>query len=226
MMYSNPLEQFKIYSIIFNQYLTNLSIILILGLIIKYTIISKVEIIPSRWNIIYSSIISNIMSLYPNTSKKELFPIIFTVFSVILINNLLGMIPYSFTPTSHMSLTLGISLNIMIGLTLMANKDIFNLFVPQGTPIYLVPLLVGIEFISYISRAFSLSLRLTANISAGHCLILTIALLSNSFGFYLTPIIFSTVLFGLEVMVAILQAYVFTLLVCSYLNDILLIKSH
>lgn len=171
----NPLEQFRVYTSV--MMMTNLVVILIIGSIISNTIIIVTKSIGSKWNIIIQSIIGTVIGL---KSKKELVPMISTIFSVIIITNVLGLIPYGFTATTHITMTMSISLTIILGITIMGNRNIkfYSIFIPSGTPIYLVPLIVGIEVISYISRVFSLALRLTANISAGHCLIGVISMIS------------------------------------------------
>lgn len=255
----NPLEQFAIYSSPLGLWnskiqnvgifsITNISIFISLGLI--FSLIFQISassylIKPTRWNIVLEALLASIIGIIlDQIGKKGLkyYPIIITLFSFIIASNILGMIPYSFTPTSHISVTLGLSIAIMISLTLIGFEkhklDFFSLFVPTGTPIGLVPLLVFIEFISYSARAFSLALRLTANVSAGHCLFGVISMLtvsaflamSNHFmiqGLILSlPLLILVLLYGLELLVAVLQAYVFTLLTCSYLSDIENLGAH
>lgn len=219
----NPLEQFRVYTSV--MMMTNLVVILIIGSIISNTIIIVTKSIGSKWNIIIQSIIGTVIGL---KSKKELVPMISTIFSVIIITNVLGLIPYGFTATTHITMTMSISLTIILGITIMGNRNIkfYSIFIPSGTPIYLVPLIVGIEVISYISRVFSLALRLTANISAGHCLIGVISMISykaisgsNIIGVLPMYMIGLMGIYSLELLVASMQAYVFTLLVSSYIND-------
>lgn len=225
----NPLEQFRVYTSV--MMMTNLVVILIIGSIISNTIIIVTKSIGSKWNIIILCIIGTVQGL---KSKKELVPMISTIFSVIIITNVLGLIPYGFTATTHITMTMSISLTIILGITIMGNLIIipsrsikfYSIFIPSGTPIYLVPLIVGIEVISYISRVFSLALRLTANISAGHCLIGVISMISykaisGSNIILIVPMYMIGLMgiYSLELLVASLQAYVFTLLVSSYIND-------
>lgn len=218
----NPLEQFRVYTSV--MMMTNLVVILIIGSIISNTIIIVTKSIGSKWNIIIQSIIGTVIGL---KSKKELVPMISTIFSVIIITNVLGLIPYGFTATTHITMTMSISLTIILGITIMnRNIKFYSIFIPSGTPIYLVPLIVGIEVISYISRVFSLALRLTANISAGHCLIGVISMISykaisgsNIIGVLPMYMIGLMGIYSLELLVASMQAYVFTLLVSSYIND-------
>nr|NP_043730.1 H(+)-transporting ATPase, F0 subunit 6 [Allomyces macrogynus]P50364.1 RecName: Full=ATP synthase subunit a; AltName: Full=F-ATPase protein 6 [Allomyces macrogynus]AAA64932.1 subunit 6 of the ATPase complex [Allomyces macrogynus]AAC49231.1 H(+)-transporting ATPase, F0 subunit 6 [Allomyces macrogynus] len=257
----NPLEQFSVYSAtsailgsssnsLAITSLTNIAILFIIGLLVLtiFQISASSHLIkPTRWNIVLETWVASILGIVKdqigNDAKNSLiyFPLIFTFFSFVFISNILGMIPYSFTPTSHISVTLGLSIAIMIGVTLIGfskhQLDFFSLFVPKGTPLALVPLLVLIEFISYSARAFSLALRLTANVSAGHCLFGVISALSVSAciavsslllkGITITlPLAVLVVLYGLELLVALLQSYVFTLLTCSYLADVVNMGDH
>jgi len=155
---------------------------------------------------------------------RAYFPFVFTMFMFILFGNLLGMIPYSFTFTSHIVVTFVLALVVFVGVTIIgfaaSGPKFLRLFVPAGAPIFLLPLLIVIEIISYFVRPISLSLRLFANMMAGHTMLKVFG------GFVLVvgaagalPILITVALTGLEVVVAILQAYVFTILSCLYLND-------
>lgn len=159
------------------------------------------------------------------------FYFIFTLFMFILSCNLLGMIPYCFTATSHIVITFGLSIAIFIGVTCLGfvhhGIHFFSLFVPSGVPMVLLPLIFSIELISYLTRGLSLGIRLTANMFAGHTLLKIIStfawkmlmaagLLSIA---GLAPVALLFALTGLEIVIAVLQAYVFTVLTCSYLND-------
>lgn len=164
-------------------------------------------------------------------SGQPFFPGIYSLFLFILFLNLVGLIPYSFTATAHFALTLGFSVTIVLGVTLLGfhrhGLHFFSIFVPVGTPLALVPMLVLIETISYLARAFSLGIRLGANMLAGHVLLNLIASFSWKFivgsvtGLLLAPVplIFLSLLYGLEIAIAFIQAYVFVLLTCSYIND-------
>jgi F-type H+-transporting ATPase subunit a len=160
-------------------------------------------------------------------------PLIITIFSMIIISNLLGMIPYSFTTTSQFVLTLSMSVSILIGVTIIGFESqgikYLSLLIPMGTPLGLIPLLVFVELLSYLSRGVSLGVRLGANMMAGHALIKIITFFTFSslfqnfslssilFGFI--PIVFITALIGLELGIALLQSYVFIALTCSYIRD-------
>jgi F-type H+-transporting ATPase subunit a len=144
------------------------------------------------------------------------------------------MIPYSFTSTSQFILTLSLSISIFIAVTIIGFQQqgmkFLSLFIPMGTPLGLIPLLVFVELLSYLSRGISLGVRLGANMMAGHALIKIITFFTFSafftdkinilsFLFTFIPIIFITALIGLEVGIAFLQSYVFIALTCSYLRD-------
>jgi F-type H+-transporting ATPase subunit a len=155
----------------------------------------------------------------------------YTLFLFILINNLIGLVPYSFATTSHFVLTFALSFSIVLGATILGlrkhNIKFFALFVPAGCPLALLPLLVIIEFISYIARNVSLGLRLAANILSGHMLLnilsgFTYNIMTSGILFFilgLLPLSFIIVFSGLELAIAFIQAQVFVVLSCSYIKD-------
>jgi F-type H+-transporting ATPase subunit a len=155
----------------------------------------------------------------------------YVLFVFILINNLLGMVPYSFASTSHFILTFSFSFTIVLGATIVSFQKhglkFFSLFVPAGCPLGLLPLLVIIEFISYLARNVSLGLRLAANILSGHMLLnilsgFTFNIMASSLLFFfvgLLPLVFIIAFSGLELGIAFIQAQVFVVLSCSYIKD-------
>lgn len=155
---------------------------------------------------------------------KKYLPFVFSIFLFVLFGNLLGLIPYGFTFTSQLILTFGLA--SLVFLVVIA-VGIFNhgfkflhLFLPEGAPLVMAPLLVPIEIISFLSRPVSLSVRLFANMMAGHTMLKVFALFTISLGvFGFSTILLNSVLIGFEFLVAFLQAYVFTVLTCLYLND-------
>ena len=185
--------------------------------------------IPGRWQSIVELLYIFIANLVRDTVGKEgrpYFPFIFTVFMFILVGNLFGMIPYSFTFTSHIVVTFAMALVVFIGVTIIAiakhRLHFFTFFMPPGVPLLMAPLLVPIEIISYLSRPISLSVRLFANMLAGHTLLKVFAGFVASLGvFGVFPLAFIVALTGLEIVIALLQAFVFTILTCLYLNDAL-----
>jgi F-type H+-transporting ATPase subunit a len=148
---------------------------------------------------------------------RPYFPFIFTLFMFIFAGNLLGMIPYSYTFTSQIIVTFGMAFVVFIGVTIVAlakhGLHFFTFFFPSGAPIYMAPLLIPIEIISYFVRPVSLSVRLFANMMAGHTMM-------KVFGGF-APLVILVGLTGFEILVAVLQAYVFAVLTCLYLNDAL-----
>jgi F-type H+-transporting ATPase subunit a len=155
---------------------------------------------------------------------RPYFPFIFSLFYFILIGNMLGMMPYGFTFTSHLAVTLGMALVVFIGTTVIGfikhGLHFLSFFLPHGTPIGLAPLLIPLEIMSYCFRPISLSLRLFANMTAGHTLLKVFAGFVVSLGLLgVIPLLAVIGLTGLEFLVAFLQAYVYTVLACIYLND-------
>jgi len=185
--------------------------------------------IPGRWQSMVELLYIFIANLLRDTVGKEgrpYFPFIFTVFMFILVGNLFGMIPYSFTFTSHIVVTFAMALVVFLGVTIIAIAKhrlyFFTFFMPPGVPLLMAPLLVPIEIISYLSRPISLSVRLFANMLAGHTLLKVFAGFVVSLGMFgVFPLAFIIALTGLEIVIALLQAFVFTILTCLYLNDAL-----
>jgi ATP synthase subunit 6 len=243
-MIISPLEQFQIISIIpleiFNMNISFTNSSLMMIIVLFFLVISfnnailNNKIIPVRKQAFVESIYEFVYTLvYENIGSKgnKYFPFIFVLFIYILACNLLGMIPYSFTVTSHIIVTFFLSLSIFISVTIIGfmhhGIHFFSFFLPSGSPIVLAPFLVVIELISYTSRAFSLAIRLFANMMSGHSLLKILAgfawtMLSVGGIFYfiqLVPLIVVFAITGLELGIACLQAYVFTVLTCIYLND-------
>ena len=157
-------------------------------------------------------------------ASKPFFPFILTLFTFILTLNLLGMMPYGFTVTSHVIVTFAIAVMVFMAVTITGfvkhGMKFLSLFLPEGTPIYIAPLMILIELFSFLSRPISLSIRLAGNMIAGHVLLKVLAGFVVMMGVYgIVPIPFMVVMVGFELFVAILQAYLFTILTCVYLND-------
>jgi len=244
----SPLSQFEIRNLLsldapilgnIHISITNIGLYLIIGIffIITLSIIGTNynKLISNNWSISQESLyatIHNIVTNQINPKKGQIyFPFIYTLFVFILINNLIGMIPYSFASTSHFILTFSLSFTIVLGATILGFKNhglkFFSLFVPAGCPLALVPLLVFIEFISYLARNISLGLRLAANITAGHMLLnilsgFTYNIINSGFIFMLLgliPLAFIIAFSGLELGIAVIQAQVFVVLTSSYIKD-------
>lgn len=164
--------------------------------------------------------------LEENTGSKgrKYLPFVFSVFLFVLFGNLLGLIPYSFTFTSQLIVTFGLASMVFLviifaGITHHGIKFL-KLFLPEGAPLLMAPLLVPIELISFLSRPVSLSVRLFANMMAGHTMLKVFALFTVGLGLFgISTVILNSILIGFEFIVAFLQAYVFTVLTCLYLND-------
>jgi F-type H+-transporting ATPase subunit a len=173
------------------------------------------------------SFVSKMISDTAGTKAKPYFAFIFSLFMFVLFCNMFGMIPYTFTVTSHIIVTFVLATFIFIGVTIIGfikhGFGYLKLFVPSGVPIVLLPLIVVIEIISYLSRPISLSVRLFANMMAGHTMMKVFGGFVISLGIVggWLPLSFSVALTGLEILVAFLQAYVFAILTCIYLNDAL-----
>ena len=244
---TSPLEQFEITNLIslnapilgYLQFsLTNLALytIVVLTLILGIHLAgnNQNKIVPSKWSIVLESTFASINSMVRaqiGASNEQYLPFIYTLFFFIIIANLTGNVPYNYTVTTSLVVSIGLSFTIFFGVTLLAlykhGIHFFSFFIPAGTPLGLVPLLVLIELISYIARAFSLGVRLFANMVAGHTLLKILSTLlltlftSSIIMFFVTLIPFSifVALMGLELAVSCIQAYVFVILTCSYLKD-------
>ncbi len=169
--------------------------------------------------------VSNMLRDIVGEKGRPFFPFIFTLFMFILTANMLGMVPGSFTVTSHIIVTLGLALVVFIGSTIVGfaknGVGYLKMFVPSGVPVAMVPLLTVIEVISYFTRPVSLSVRLFANMMAGHTMLKVFASFVVALGILggWAPLAFMVAFTGLEILVAFLQAYVFAVLSCIYLND-------
>lgn len=183
--------------------------------------------VPGRWQGLVEMTYEFVAGLlHDNVGSKgrAYFPLIFTVFMFILMGNLLGMIPYTFTYTSHIIVTFGLAAFVFTTVTIIGfvkhGLHFFSLFFPKGAPIFMAPVIIPIEILSYLSRPVSLSVRLFANMMAGHTMLKVFAGFTVALGvFGVAPLVVNTALTAFEVMVAILQAYVFTILSCIYLHD-------
>jgi len=186
-------------------------------------------IVPGRWQSMVELsyvFIANLVKDTVGTEGRPYFPFIFTVFMFVLVGNLIGMVPYGFTFTSHIIVTFTMAMVVFLGVTVIAlikhKMHFFTFFMPPGVPLIMAPLLVPIEIISYLSRPMSLSVRLFANMLAGHTLLKVFAGFVVALGLFgVFPLAFVVVLTGLEIVIAFLQAFVFTILTCLYLNDAL-----
>lgn len=249
LMVFSPLEQFAIIRLltlrvggldlsITNSFLmTVLGLSLLLGAYVYTLQGTGGKLVPTYTQVCVESQYTFIKGLVGDQLGKEGYPylsLIYVVFTLILGCNLIGMVPYSFTPTSHFIFTLGLSLSLFIGLVIIGfsrhGLHFFSLLLPAGTPLGLAPFLVLLELISYVFKVISLGVRLAANMLAGHCLLKILA------GFVWTMVLSGSplltlagslpfgaivLLTGVEFGIAGIQAYVFTMLFCIYLQEAL-----
>lgn len=246
----SPLDQFQIRNLIsldapilgnLSLSMTNIGLYLTISglLVFVLSLISTnlEKIVSNSFSLAQESIYATVHSIVVNQINDKrgqiYFPFIYVLFLFILVNNLIGMTPYSFAPTSHFVLTFSLSFTIVLGATILGlsrhGLEFFSLFVPAGCPLGLLPLLVLIEFISYLARNVSLGLRLAANVLSGHMLLnilsgFTYNIISSGFIFLflgLLPLAFIVAFSGLELGIAFIQAQVFVVLSCSYIKDTL-----
>lgn len=244
----SPLDQFEIRNlfsvdaVIFNNLhisITNIGLYLSLStlFIVLYSVLANNynKLVSNNWSVsqesLYATIHGMVIGQINEKKGQAYFPFMYTLFIFILVNNLIGMVPYSFASTSHFILTFAFSFSIVLGATILGFQKhglkFFSLFVPNGCPLGLVPLLVLIEFISYLARNISLGLRLAANVTAGHLLLnilsgFTYNIMTSGILFFfigLIPLGFIIAFSGLEFAIAFIQAQVFVVLTCSYIKD-------
>ena len=245
---SSPLDQFTIRNLIsisapalcnLHISLTNIGLYLSISILIilTYSLLAtnNDKIIPNNWSISQESIYATVHGIVINqinpNKGQMFFPLMYVLFIFILVNNLIGLVPYSFASTSHFILTFSISFTIVIGATILGFQihalKFFSLLVPSGCPLGLLPLLVLIEFISYLSRNVSLGLRLAANILSGHMLLnilsgFTFNIINKGLIYFflgLIPLLFIIAFSGLEIGIAFIQAQVFVVLSSGYIKD-------
>jgi len=237
----NPMHQFEVYRLgpeinlgPANLSFTNASLFMAISaatiLFFLFFGTKKKSLVPSKIQLVTEMTYSFIAKMINDTAgsaAKPFFPFIFTLFMFVLFCNMVGMLPYSFTVTSHIIVTFALAAIVFIGVTIIGfvkhGIKYLELFVPKGVPFVLLPLIVIIEIISYLSRPVSLSVRLFANMMAGHTMLKVFGGFVISLGLLggWLPLGFSVALTGLEILVAFLQAYVFAILTCIYLNDAL-----
>jgi F-type H+-transporting ATPase subunit a len=233
----SPLEQFVIQPIIpihiggYDLSFTNstLAMAIALAIILFLFVVgtSKKARVPGRLQSVAEMTYEFVAAMVNENTGHEgrkFIPLVFTVFLIVLFGNLLGLVPYNFTYTSHIVVTFALAIFIfalVVTLALARHKHrFFALFLPHGVPIFLAPLVIPIEMISYIFRPISLSVRLFANMLAGHVMVQLFAGFTIALGIFgVMPFAFIVALIGLELIVALLQAYVFAVLTAIYLRD-------
>ena len=235
----SPLEQFEIRQLVpldvggYDIAFTNSALMMVIACALTVLLMTlggrKFRLVPGRFQALAEMCYEFCANLLRDTVGNEgrrYFPFIFTLFMFILFGNMLGMIPYSFTFTSHIIVTFVMAMVVFIGVTVLGfvkhGIRFFGFFVPPGVSVVLWPLMIPIEIISYLSRPISLAVRLFANMTAGHTMLKVFAGFVPVLGAAgIFPLAFATALTGLEVLIAFLQAYVFTVLTCLYISDAL-----
>jgi len=234
---ANPVEQFKIEPLIpleiggVNVSFTNSSLWMVVAVILSTAFltlsVSGRALVPGRWQsmaeLMYE-FVANMIRDNVGTEGRKYFPFIFSLFMFVLFGNLIGMVPYTFTYTSHIVVTFGLAIVIFIGVTIIGfarhGTHYLRMFFPHGAPLATAVILVPIELISYCSRPFSLAIRLFANMTVGHIILKVMAGFIIMLGvFGIAPMAFLGGVTVLEFGIALLQAYVFTILTCIYLHD-------
>lgn len=235
----NPLAQFEVKKIVdlniggIDISFTNSALYMVIATItvIAFMLFAtrKKSLIPSRLQVIAESIYNFVFDIIKGTIGEEgikFFPLIFSLFTFILLCNMFGLTPYSFTATSQIAITLSLAIIAFFTITIFAIYrngigGFLHMFLPSGVPTWMAPVIFAIELFSFLIRPVTLSVRLFANMVAGHVLLKVVAGFIISLGviFGSLPFAFSVVMTGFELFVAVLQAYIFAILVCAYISE-------
>ena len=240
----DPIHQFEVYPLLpidvggVDLSFTNVSLFMVITTVLTIALMalptSGRALVPGRWQNVAEMAYefnANMLRSSTGAAGMRFFPLVFSLFMFILIANLLGMFPYFYTVTSQLIVTVTLAmivfLTVIVAGLRMHGLRFFKLFVPEGVPIYILPLVSLIEVISFISRPVSHSVRLFANMLAGHITLKVFAAFVVSLGALGTvgiigailPLFMTLAITALEFLVAALQAYVFAILTCIYLND-------
>lgn len=234
----SPLAQFEVFPLLdikmggLDLSFTNASLFMVLAMSgILFFLIGATRrraLVPGRWQCAAEMVydfIGKLLKENVGNEGRRFFPLVFSLFLFVLTLNLLGMMPYGFTVTSHVAVTFAMSIVLFLFLTVYGfvrhGTHFLRMFLPEGTPIWMAPMMILVELFAYLARPFSLSIRLTANMFAGHVIMKVIAGFVIALGFLAgwLPFAFLLVFTGFEIFVAVLQAYIFTVLLCVYIND-------
>ncbi|MEM9469248.1 MAG: F0F1 ATP synthase subunit A [Pseudomonadota bacterium] len=241
---ANPIKQFEIQPLAeftvgsLDLSFTNSSLWMAIAVVLSTTFLTmatrRKALVPNRMQAFAEGLYEFVAGMIREnigSKGRQYFPLIFTLFVVVLLGNMLGMIPYSFTYTSHIIVTAALAFFIFFIVLVVGfakhGFHFFSLFLPPGVPMWLTPLIIPIEILSFLIRPVTLSVRLFANMIAGHIMLKVFAGFSVgmmgaggllAFG-GIGPMLFNTVLIGFELLIAFLQAYVFAILSCIYLKD-------
>lgn len=239
---SSPLQQFEIKPLIrlpeiggFDLSFTNASLFMALAAAVTIALVTltlrQQALVPGRWQALaemYYTFLAGLVKDAASPEAKRFFPFLFALFSFILFGNLLGMLPFSFTFTSQIIVTFALAAIVFVLVTVVGfarhGLHFFAYFVPEGTPKAMIPVIFLLEMIAYLVRPVTLSVRLFANMLAGHILVkVIVGFVAPLWAFGVVPsflpLLGTTVLIGFEIFIAGLQAYIFTLLTCVYLKD-------
>lgn len=237
----DPLHQFQIQQVVGALLLTNSGLWMLLAVVAGYSFMMigtrKAVMVPGRFQLLVEMLYSFVVKMVSDNAgdqAKPFIPFVFSLFLFILCGNLLGLIPGSFTFTSHVIVTFGLALIVITLVTILGfvkhGLHFLHLFVPKGVSVYIAVFLVPIELVSYLTRPISLSVRLFANMMAGHAMlkvfagfsVLAVGALGAVGGLLgVIPMLINVLLTGFELLVAVLQAYVFSVLSCLYIRDAL-----
>lgn len=241
---ANPIEQFEIKPLInipagsLDLSFTNSSLWMTIAVITSIVFLTmamrRKALVPGRSQVMAEGLyefVANMIRENIGPKGRQYFPLIFTVFVAVLLGNMLGMLPYSFTFTSHLVVNAALAFLIFFVVVIIGfakhGTHFLHIFMPPGMPLWLTPLIVPIEVLSFLIRPVTLSVRLFANMIAGHIMLKVFAGFSTGMAaagvagvaFGVLPMLFNTVLIGFEILIAFLQAYVFAVLSCIYLKD-------
>ena len=233
----SPLEQFTIERLVpihigsvdisYTNSALLMTIAVALATVLLVAATARKSLVPGRWQSVAELLYEFVAGMVRDNVGAEgrrYFPLIFSIFIFILFGNLLGLIPYSFTFTGQIVVTFAMALFVFAFVTVLAfilhGINFFKFFLPTGAPLLMAPLLIPIEIISYLTRPVSLSLRLFANMLAGHTMLAVFAGFTVAMGLFgFLPLSFNVALLALEIVINLLQAYVFAILSCLYLSD-------
>ena len=234
---ANPVEQFQIEPLVplhigsVNVSFTNSALLMVISVALVTAFLTLSvrgrALVPGRWQSmaeVFYEFVANMIRDNVGSEGRKFFPFIFSLFMFVLFGNLLGLVPYSFTYTSHIIVNFGLAATVFIGVTIIGfarhGTHYLRMFFPHGAPILTAPILIPIELISYLSRPFSLAVRLFANMTVGHIMLKVMGGFVVALGVLgVLPFAFLGAITVLEFGIALLQAYVFTILCCIYLND-------
>ena len=242
---ANPIHQFEIQPLVpfslggVDLSFTNSALWMAIAVIVSTTFLTiatrKKSLVPGRMQVFAESLyefVADMIRENIGSKGRQYFPLIFTLFMVVLMGNMMGMIPYSFTYTSHIIVTAALAFLIFFVVMIIGivkhGFHFFTLFLPPGVPLWLTPLIIPIEVMSFLTRPITLSVRLFANMIAGHIMLkvfagfsvgMVAAMGTTGIMAGVFPMIFNSIMIGFEFLIAFLQAYVFAILSCIYLKD-------